>query len=358
MKLSELYARADNHERANRYAGTPKDLDVHDTLTARFRTIDELRVRGVSTAETSVPLGGSFSYQSGMEDLVADKVSPPTDGDISRSYWKWSRRNANSNADGRFSDRESPPELDINGSKATYQEVPYGFIVQIPNEQIAQSSDLVGFMGELAATLYRSLMLGRERRVLNKLLAAASYASGCTSALSSTNRWDVGMNTSTANPVKDVLITAMSAVGVARQPNTMVIGQLAFDYLRLHERVIAAAGANSSDRVVKIPELEATFGLKQIIVASAKQDNAANHPTTPSYGYIAPKACALIFNDPGAGKFGLTFMKTFRHSKIKFIDIKDDSKGVDGVTTLKLTCADADEIICNDAGYLLDTVIS
>jgi len=359
MKTSQLLARVGKFELANKIAGTPQDIDITAFLTSKFREIENVRQKGFARTDISTPLvPGAVSYNFDGEKFIADMICPVAPGNVARKYFKFDRRNANSMADGKFAAKAAPQTIDITGSTDTYTESAYGFQEIIANADISDAADLPELLNEYAMALYSYVLKGREKRCLDLVMTAANFASGCNSALTSTARWDVGAGTSTADPLKDIRITALSAAAVGKRPNSMVIGTLAYEYLIMHPKVIAAAGARPSERLVKDDELAKLLRLDQIFVSETKYDAAANHPTTPSYGYLAPKACSLLYISPSAGKGGLTFAKTFRHHPLRFEEVEDRTKGVDGVTILKLTHADAEKIVASDAGYCLDTVIS
>lgn len=365
--------RAGNADRARKFVGKAADIDVHSWLSKQIAELEKslhgegireahaksLRERGYSKSDISVPFMSGFSidYQDGS-NFVADLVCPVIPGDVSRKFTKFSRRDASRIVETRLMSSKSEPRvagIDVNND--TYSEVAHGLMQEVANSDLADASDIPELMMAHARALYGDLKRAREKRVLDLLMVSGSFASGCTSALSSTNRWDVSPATSTADPVKDIRITAGTAVGMARAFNTMLIGKVAFEYLRTHPKVIAAAGAKSSDRVLDSSDLASLFGLQNIFVADAKYDSAGNSGTA-SYAYLAPKSCALIYVQPGASRNELSFAKTFRHHQMRYEDIEDRKKGLDGVTYLKLTHADAEKVVASDCGYLLDTVIS
>jgi hypothetical protein len=235
--------------------------------------------------------------------------------------------------------------------------VPYGAKQIVDLNAVAQSSDAIDLMGAHMAAVQSDLMLSREKRVADLIMTGGSYASGCTSALAGTNRWDVGPATSTADPIKDIRITAKSAVAVGAKLNALVASTPVLEYLRSHPKVIAAAGASASARVVSDDELKRVFGLEFILEGSAKYDSAGNSATA-SYARLWGTGCALLAIRPGAGLNQQCFSKTFRHTDLTFRDVQDDTRGVRGMTILIGTVEDDEVVTMSDGGYLLTTVTS
>lgn len=298
----------------------------------------------------------SVSYSETGIPFLADQICPVVPGDVSRKYAKFSRADANAIVNQEMSAKAKPVETSLDVSNDTYTEVPYGLRQTIANSEIADASDLPELFEEHMKTLMHQVNLAREKRVLDLVLTSGNFAAANYTALSSTNRWDVTPSTSTANPVNDIRITAGCAAGLATQFNAMVIGQTAFEYLRTHPKVIAACGASSLDRVVSEEQIKALFDLEYLYVSKQKYNAAGN--STASYSFLAGKGCALLRIQPGARRRELSFCKTFRHHPMQFVMTNDDSRGVTGVTEIKLAYADAEEVVANDAGYLLGTVIS
>lgn len=300
--------------------------------------------------------GLAIDYQDG-QSYFADLVAPIVKGEVSRRFVKFSRRDAGRLLDLKVDSKGQPKEASIDVSSDTYVEQGYGEIQKIANVDISDAVNIPDLFAHHQRALMYDLKRARENRVLTLAMAASSYASGCTSALSSTNRWDVTQATSTANPVNDIRITAGTAPGMARRFNTMLIGLPAWEYLRTHPKVIAAAGGSASDRVVGMEEMKVVFGLQNIFVSDVKYDTAGA-AAAASYAFMAPKSCALIWTQPGASRNELSFMKTFRQHDLEFVDEMQQTPGVRGITILKGSHADAEKVVANDAGYLLDTVIS
>lgn len=297
-----------------------------------------------------------ISYTATGVPFLADQICPVVPGDVSRKFPKFSRADANRVVNQQMNPKGKPVETSMDVSNDTYSETLYGEGVTIANSEIADASDLPELFEQHVQTLMHSINLVREKRILDLVGTSSNYAAANYTALTSTARWDVAPSTSTANPVTDIRVTAACATGLATPFNAMVIGKQAFEYLRTHPKVIAAAGASSLDRVVSKEQIKALFDLEYLLVSEQKYNSAGN--STASYAFVAGKGCALLRIQPGARRRELSFCKTFRHHQMNFVVSNDTSRGHNGVTELKLTYADADKVVASDAGYLLGTVIS
>lgn len=338
-----------------------RDFDL-DKITHQIRTADAERrammLRAYASKDVSVALMPNFSVAYDASDLIADIVCPVMPGNIARKYSKWSKRDKQRLIETKIAPDGTIPETFIDVSFSTYKEQGHGAKQMVDLNAVAQQADSLDVMEAHQMSVFGDVLLSREKRIADKYMTAANYATGCTSAIGAgTNRWDVGPATSTADPLKDIRITMKTAVALGAVPNVAIASTPVLEYLRLHPKVVAAAGAKASDRAVSDDELAKLIGVSRIIEGKAKYDTTGNTGTgTPAYMW--GKGFVLAKVTPGAGLNQQTFMKTFRHTDLSMRDERDGTKGVRGVTWLIATHEDADEIVMSDSAYLLDTVIS
>jgi hypothetical protein len=347
--------------------GVDADVDAHEYVTKFWRAYDKERRNpsnlvklgaAYSKFDVSVPARGDFSIDYDQSDvMVADLVMPVVPGDITRKFPKWDRRDASRQVNVQINSDGVIPETNLSVVYSTYTEKSYGARQKLDLNALAQATPGLDLMMHHSRSLMGDLAMAREIRVANIIMGSGNYATGCTSALTSTARWDVSPATSTADPVKDIAITAQTAVGVATSFNALVASTPVLKYLRTHAKVIAAAGASASARIIGYQELANLFGLDYIIEGKAKVDSAGNTGTA-SYGYVWGKGCALLKIKPGVSRDELSFAKTFRHTDLSFREDMDMQRGVRGVEWLIGTHEDAEIVVAADSGYLLDTVIS
>jgi hypothetical protein len=343
----------------SRLVNEKRDFDL-DHLTMQVRAMDDerreaLAKRAYSKTDVSVPTNPNISFGYEPGDLIADLVSPVIPGSIERKYPKWSRRNATRILNTKIASDGSIPETSIDLTFPTYVEESYGAKQPVDLNAIAQSSDAVDLMSAHMAAVMSDLLLSREKRVADLLMTSGNYTA--TSNLSSTNRWDVGPSTSTADPVKDIRITAKSSATVGTKINALIASTPVLEYLRTNRAVIASAGASADKRVVSDDELKRLLGLEFIFEGSAKYDTAGN-AAVASYDFLWGKGCALVSVKPGAGLMQQCFSKTFRHTPLTFREVQDDTRGVRGMIQMIGTLEDDEVITMADAGYFLGTVIS
>jgi hypothetical protein len=342
-----------------RLVSEKRDFDL-DKLTLKVSAEDDerrtaLTQRAFSKTEVSTPTNPNISFGYEESELIADLVSPVIPGSIERKYPKWSRRNSTRIINTQIASDGTIPEGSIDLTFPTYAEVPYGAKQPIDLNAVAQSSEAVDLMAAYMAAVMSDLLMSREKRVADIVMASGSYTA--TSNLSSTNRWDVGPATSTADPIKDIRITAKSNATVGTKINTLAASTPVLEYLRTHRSVIAASGGSADKRVVGDDELKRLLGLEFIFEGAAKYD-AAGNAAAASYDFLWGKGCSLLTVTAGTGLMQKCFSKTFRHTPLTFREVAVDGKGVRGMVELIGTLEDDEVVTMADAGYFLGTVIS
>lgn len=365
MRLSDLYKRAEGPiaaQFAAQLANTAKDIDIHEYLSHRWRSWEtEQRERLMKLAyskdDVSVPTMPNFSLSYGGQEFIADMVSPLVDGDITRKYPKHSKRDARRAFDLKIGSDGFIPESNISVTFPTYSEQAYGQKQKVDMNAVAQSASALDLMESHSSAIMDAILLAREIRVATQFMTYTNYASNCSTQLTSTNRWDVGPSTSTADPVKDIKVTAMNALALGVVPNALIASTPVLTYLCTHPKVIAAAGTSALDRVVPYEQLAKIFGLQYVLEGKAKYDSAGNAASATD-AWVWGKGCSLVRVSPGARRNDKAFAKTFRHTPLSFRDEFEGKTGVRGVTWLIGTHEDAEVVTMDDAGFLLRDCIS
>lgn len=293
-------------------------------------------------------------------EYVADKVAPvipvqkPSD-----NFFKLKPETMFSVADTEIESNEAMPGRVAYGLDAlgTYTTKSRGLMDFVSVEDQERADDPLEPMATSVEITKNFLLLAREIRVAGVAFASGNYGSN-TSALSGGARWD----TSTANPVNDIL-TALKKPLV--RPNVMMIGVEAWDFLRVHPTMIQYIVSRPSTANGATPlmldeaTVAAAFRLDAVIVGEAKY-NTAKEGQTASFSYVWGKSCALIRVEKAPNRRRTqNFMYTFRWGSFEVRSIFQELPGRAGGTYNKVTHADAEALIGGSyTGYLLTTVVS
>jgi len=211
---------------------------------------------------------------------------------------------------------------------------------------------------DVTELLTNYLLLAREIRVAGKVFDAGNYGAN-TAALAGADRWDLP----TSDPVGKINSALRAPVGA--RPDTMVIGEEAWDSLRVHPKVLqyvlsrASTASGSTPLMVDQDTVAAMFRLRKVVVGEAIV-NGANEGATASYSRVWGKSCALIRVEQAPSRRRTrTFGYSFRFGAMETFSIYAELPGRAGGTYIKVSHSDADDIVGGGAvGYLFTTVIS
>lgn len=246
------------------------------------------------------------------------------------------------------------PQLDSVGTYACRDRALMDFISI--DEELNADAPLEPRM-DVTEILTNYLLLAREKRVADVVFTSGNYGSN-TAALTGTDRWD----TATSDPVAQIL-TALRSPLV--RPDTMVIGEEAWDGLRTNPKILqyvlsrASTNNGASPLMVDEATIAAAFRLRAVHVGSAIYNTSAEGAAA-SYSRIWGKSCALLrVEERPSRRRTQTFGYTFRFGQMETSAEFQSLPGRAGGTFIKVSHSDDEEIIGGSSvGYLYTTCVS
>lgn len=293
------------------------------------------------------------------ETLLADQVMPVVQVAKASDYFaKWSRDDANKVVDAEVGPRDLPGEIYQSLTKDNYVVIPRAMWAPVSNDLLIAADAPLDLLGQASRDVRAAVMKSREYRVAQVLMTAANYT--YSTALTGSNRWDVGAATSTADPLNDIL-TGMDKA--AYRPNQIAMSAPVWTQFRKHPKVVASVGGIAlsgavTGRVAAEAEIKGLLRVDSLLIGDAKYRTSKDGVSPSTFDFIWGKGCALLYTVSGAGPNQLCFAKTFRHKPISFETIFDQKPGMGGVTFVKGSHSDAEKITASDAAYFIDTCIS
>ena len=230
-------------------------------------------------------------------------------------------------------------------------EVPVEDVEDQRRQEATNQADIVGTETEATTDL---LMLAQEQRVANIVQDTANYDTSLAATLSGKSQW----SHADSNPVKAIK-EALSKVPI--RPNTLVIGQEAFDVLCMHPRVAKLVHANDGDVALASPEqIARAFNLDHVLVGQSFH-NTANRGQDESLARVWGKHAALLRVErmPGTARnpkpcFGLTAMFGERMVSTWM----NHRGGAMGVLEGKVAEMCKEIVISKEAGYLFKAAVA
>ena len=197
------------------------------------------------------------------------------------------------------------------------------------------------------------ILLDLEDDIRTLAGTSSTYPTGHYESLSAGDQWD----NNSSDPIKKVrgmLSTIHSKIFIPTKNYSLFISKDVFDKLVDHPQVIerikySQLGVTTEDLLAKL------FGVKQVIVAGAGYDSAAEGQTEV-LTYLWSKKVIAAYVNPNPGLKMLTFGATFRRKGYRQVrKWREEKKKSDMIEVSDLFDT---KVICSQAGYLLDNVIA
>lgn len=305
--------------------------------------------------------GISLAYRNTR--LIADEVSPRVR--VGAREFKWFQMNR--------ADRFTIPET-LVGRKSEPTQVEFGGIEQpgfvkdralddvVPQEDIDSAYEGFDPLGNAIEGITELLAVDREKRVADQYFSLNTYPSNNRTTLSGTSQWSDYTN---SDPYT-AMMTAMD--GMLMRPNTMLIGRIAWNRLRVHPRITAAVvpfatGNTGTSNAQGAPAtLQAVADLLEIdrILVGEAWYNSAKPGQTPTMERLWGKHCALLHQQP-LGTLrgnGITFGATAEYGTRVAGTLANPFKGMRGSIQCRAGESVQELIIANDVGYFFQNCIA
>ncbi len=208
----------------------------------------------------------------------------------------------------------------------------------------------------IATTQVTELMdLAHEVRTANLIFGPNSYGPNKTT-LTGAAQWSDYTN---SNPFGAIFTAIQLMTFSSIAPNTLILGQLVWNVLRQHPKLILAQyGYAEGSNTITLDWLTAQLGLDRIIIGSSKLNTSKvgqNVVWQPVWG----KNAALVYQAPGSvdtrtATFAITAQFGTRVASAHF----DIDRGWRGSDVVRVGEAHKELILAPDYGYLFQNVIA
>lgn len=187
--------------------------------------------------------------------------------------------------------KSTPAQVEFSATEIADFVEDFGFDDVVPTDDVQNAPEGYDPLGHAAQRLMDLTMLAREKRVADKVFAAATYPAANRTVLSGTSQWSHAAS-SPLNAVQD------AADSMVMRPNIMVIGRPAWTQLRRHPSIIQAISVSGTDKGAATQRAVADlFELDELIVGEAWV-NTARKGQPVSTTRLWGKHAALLHRAP------------------------------------------------------------
>lgn len=313
-----------------------------------------------ASARLSNPLT-DFASAYVNNSFVADQVSPPLLTDkMTGSYGKRLRVDVSTALDDRASSRANLNETTYSVDSGTYSVVARGLRQAVSTELQGNADAWLDPKKFAVQNVMQRLLFAREVRVATVLGTQANWASTNTAAVA--NKWS---DKSNGTPLDD-LLTARRAIPFHGEDVDVygVCSDTVWDNLAVHPQILAILGGGSLTGTVTPDVLAKRIRCTGILVSDVEK-NTANIGVAATYSRVwDPTQFYLVvvpktIQSTEQHVFSVTFRMKYPGTTngILAFEWLEESQGLGGTEFTSAGFYDDEEVIQNDAGYQLRTVL-
>jgi hypothetical protein len=302
----------------------------------------------------------NFAVEYANAKLIADGVCPivrvGNKSDLYNTYEKKDRFTIPETARGP---KDTANEVEWSKSYSNYYCKDRALREFLSDASVANSDPGVNPRQRTTTFLTDLLLLDLEVTVAALATTYANYGSGYRAQLSGGDRWD---QFATSDPLANIE-TARAAIFM--EPNVAIIGAEVWAKIKQHPQIldrVSGGSTNANPAMVTAQLVAELFEVDRLLIGKAKR-NTANKGQTASYSYIWGKDVVLAYVSDAPSLEDMSAWKTFRWNQMstavgyKVRSYRDEEKGGGG-EWIEVETSDESKVICADAAYLIDTVIT
>lgn len=293
----------------------------------------------------------SVQFQPAQGGFLADMVLPPVPVKLeSASYWEYDKS--------RFDTPESirAPRGEYNrvewtASKKTYSCEEYG--LEYPIDDRERTNAAAPLDPEIDGTeiVTDMVLINRERRVADKVLATANVSQNTT--LSGTSQWS-DITAGTSDPVDDLKTgreTIFDATGYV--PNALLLGYKVLEALKVHPDILARFQFAERGIITKAMLAE-LFEVDAILVGGVLR-RSSNEGATDALTDVWGKDALLFYREARPSLKRASFGYTMRQRGLRAFRYRDEKISSDVV---RVTEIQDEKLVAEKTAYLIKAAIA
>ncbi len=299
-----------------------------------------------------------INYKNGL--LIADQVAPRVQVPLPNfSYALFNKSDFFTIPDTRASRTGLVNQVSWSSTAQTAAVEEHALEELVPRIDQAVAAAYGAYMPDpknIAAEQVVSLMdLAHEARTANLIFGPGSYGPANKTTLTGQAQWSDYTNSDPLGALANQ-VQAMTFNSV--QPNTMILGQVVWNVLRRHPKLVYSAYGYTGGFAVTEEYVASALGLDRIIVGTSKA-NLAKLGQNTNWQPIWGKSAALVYQTPttlstNTATFAITAEWGSRVASEHF----DIDRGPRGSDVVRVGEAHKELILAPDYGYLFQNVIA
>lgn len=284
--------------------------------------------------------------------LIADQVLPRvTVGTREFRYYEYDSRDRFTVPDMHVGRKGRPNEVEFGATEKTNKTEDYGLDDKLPQDDLNAAQDGHDPRGQAVEGIMDLIELGREKRVADLVFSTAPYGSN-TDTLSGTDQWTDQANSDPIAKILEYLDTPLM------RPNTMTLGNAAWNALRVHPKIVKAIHGNSGDTGIASRQQVAQLLELDNLLVGVSRLNTNNKGQALSLSRVWGNHCSLTYlNRQANTQRGVTFGFTAQYGSRIAGSIPDPHVGVRGGEIVRAGESVRELVVAPDCGFFIQNVI-
>lgn len=291
----------------------------------------------------------SVQFAAAPDGYLADMVLPPVPVQKeSAAYWVYDKSRMDT-PDSKRAPRSEYNRVDWNVSTDTYLCEQYGLEGEIDDEERKNAAAPLDLDIDTTEIVTDMVLNNREMRVVNLVLATANVTQNTT--LAGANQW----SDPASDPLGDVKTgrTTIYTGAPGYTPNSMVIGYLVFEGLKLHPDIKEVV-KYTERAIITRQILAAVFEVDELLVGKVTR-RTSKEGATDAFGDVWGKDALLFYKEQRPSLKRASFGYQMRENDLRVFRYREDKRDTD---VIRVNEKQDEKLVAEKLGYLIKAAVA
>jgi hypothetical protein len=291
----------------------------------------------------------SVQFAAAPEGYLADRVLPPVPvAKESAAYWVYDKSRMDA-PDSKRAPRSNYNRIDWNVTTDTYLAEQYGLEGEIDDEERKNAASPLDLDVDTTEIVTDMVLNNREKRVADLVLNPAVITQNTT--LSGANQWHLD----TSDPLLDLKNARVQIYAGAPgyTPNTMVIGYLVFEALKLHPDIKEIV-KYTERAIITRQILAAVFEVEELLIGKVIR-RTSKEGAVDAFGDVWGKDALLFYRETRPSLKRASFGYQIRTSDLRVFRYREDKRDTD---VIRVSEKQDEKIVAAATAYLIKNAVA
>jgi len=292
----------------------------------------------------------SLQFQAAPEGYLADKVLPPVPvAKESAAYWVYDKSPMDA-PESKRAPRSQYNRIDWNVTTDTYLAEQYGLEGEIDDEERKNAASPLDLDVDTTEIVTDMVLNNREKRVADLVLSKAVIPQTLT--LTGVDQWNDYANSDPLDDIKTARTTIyLGAPGYG--PNTLLLGYMAFEALKLHPDIKEIV-KYTERAIVTRQLLAAVFEVDEVLVGKVIR-RVSKEGAADAFADVWGKDALLFYKETRPSLKRASFGYQMRTSDLRVFRYREDKRDTD---VIRVSEKQDEKIVSSALAYLIKAAVA